>query len=110
MFAGSLSKLYPDHGVKKVSSKEFKSLYAKYGIEKTLNKLNKRVSSKIISSHPQFHASWHTEKKLIKNLKLVNFSEVYPSRYLQSGCKVMRDPNFFDYMHADCSLFVESIK
>lgn len=110
MFISSLSELIPPQGVEKVSTNEFKSLYSKYGCEDTFNLLSERVSDEIVLKYPRNHDSWHTEEKLIMNLKQSGLTEVYPSRFLQSECKYMRDPDFFDFMHPYESLYVEAIK
>ena len=71
---------------------------------------SERVSDEIVLKYPRNHDSWHTEEKLIMNLKQSGLTEVYPSRFLQSECKYMRDPDFFDFMHPYESLYVEAIK
>jgi ubiquinone/menaquinone biosynthesis C-methylase UbiE len=110
MFISSLSELTPPQEIDKVSNDEFRNLYLNYGCEETFNRLSKKVSSQIASKYPRNHDSWHTEKKLIRNLKQAGFSNAYSSRYLQSECEVMRDAKFFDYMHPYESLYVEAIK
>ena len=110
MFISSLSDVTPPQGVEKITDNEFKSLYSKHGCENTFNLLSKRVPIEIVSKYPRNHDSWHTEEKLIKNLKQAGLTQVYPSRYLQSECKYMRDSDFFDYVHPYESLYVEAVK
>ena len=105
-----MSDLTPNHGIDKVSSKEFKKLNQDHGAAGALNVLAKRVPDRIVSKFPRNHDSWQSETKLIMSLKNAGFSDVYVSRYLQSECEEMRDPAFFDHMHFYESLYVEAVK
>ena len=109
-FGTALTFNHPETDCYKYTDEEIRNVFSKLSKEEALNFFIKQIPLRSKHSYPENHVNWFNVDKIQAMLKKAGFENVYESRYSQSKCLLMRNPQLFDSTVPSLSLYVECQK
>jgi predicted SAM-dependent methyltransferase len=109
-FAGNASTLAIEGAKERISTEEFKRVFATRNLEDALNYCTSKVDLSIQAKNPGNHVNWWNSDKMTRMFKEAGFKNIFTSGYGQSFAPPMRNTTLFDSTHPKISLYMEAIK
>lgn len=109
-FATALTDVHPCKGHQKLSDLEVREIFTSLPKDEAFDCVVSKLPKEIQKDYCGDHINWFGTEKLMKMLRLANFSDVYESKYGQSHCPVLRNKVLFDSTCPELSLYIECRK